>query len=1495
MKKYGLSLIVLTILLPVFLCSDVFARTWVYEYPVSTGGVAGLWPSIKRDASGNLRIAYVGHGKLLYATGPGTWTIEVVNSEGVATGEAPQWCSLAVAGTTPHIAYYDAKTKTLKHAWKSASWQSEVVDSSVGVGKHTSIAVNSSGFPAITYYDEVNDRLKYAYQDAMGWHIEVIATGCGRYNSLVIDSSGNAHVAYYDANLTLRYARRTGSWTYETVDSRKFYGEMCFIALNSSGYPCIAYRDGFNGRLNYACKDAGGWHIEVVDSQDRTGFLPALAIGTDGVPRINYYRRAGYSDGVNWYALETWYAYKSGGVWQKQLIERIKSTNDQWFMSMVLDSSNRPCVAYHYFQSKSLLFMQYNGSSFSQQVVDAGREIGQYASITIDGSNNPHISYYAIDDPNLYYARRSGSSWYIEQVDTAGDTGGYSCIKMLPTGYPAVSYCKFRFTWSNPEYNMTADLKYAYKDAAGWHISTVHTNAGLYTSLWIHNGVPCIAYGDVAWKSISTRYAQWNGSGWDLRLVDAGSPDTPPQGDWHADGLWTSLACDQSGNPHISYMEHWQDFGQTPPENVLTRRLMHAWRLGGVWYTEIVEDGQFGKFSSIAVNSSGYPCIAYQDVGSGHLKYAYKTASGWVKEIVDSSSTTGLYISLCLDSLGYPRIAYKDLSNQCLKYAWKDNSGWHTEVVDNGGRVGDYCSLALTSSGEPYIVYMDWDNLTLKLAYPSPQQYGAISGYVRDTNNQPISGAIVATEGGAYSTTSGQDGSYLITQVLPGTYNLIASKVGYQSQVVPGVQVNANQTTTVNFNLSLVPPGTIAGLVKDSNNNPISGAVVATTTGGYSTTTASNGSYSLVVPPGTYGVTASKSGYQSQTQNNVVVTSGGTTIVNFTLPQVTYGTITGVVRNTNGTVLANATVSTNPGGYSTTSGSDGAFTLTGVTAGTYSVTASKSGYISQTQNNIVVTAGQTTSCNFNLSPASVSLVNGDFESGFTGGVGNGWTKFLISGSPSFVDETSIKHGGAHAQRWWTNWAVHDAGIYQQVAVANGINYVFSAWTWRHDEWNNGGDNEATWVGLDPYGGTNASSSNVVWSTKAISYETWTQQTVSATAQSDVITVFVRGRANWAGNTMMTVVDDATLTLVAPGVGHVSGYVKDSNNIPLVGALITTTSGGYTAMSGSNGSYTLQNLLPGTYSVTASKSGYQSQTKTNVVVSANQTTTCNFNLTANPGSISGVVLDRNTGEPISGAVVSTSSGGYSTTTGSSGSYVLSNVAVGTYTVSVVKSGYGVKSANVAVGPGEAVSLDFAISPSYSSISDVKKQPDGKYVYISQAVVSRRPSNTLMFAQDGSRTAGIRITAGSGTIPAVSPGTVCSIEGRLNTVGNVRELTDVAVSVNVTGSPPKPILMLNSDIGGSDFFYSGGPPITGQKGSPWGTGVNNVGLLVCTFGRVLDTASGGVFHIDDGSVPGGLPVKLFGTVTAPLQGSFVFVTGIAEPDGLLLLMETDKIVY
>ncbi len=80
------------------------------------------------------------------------------------------------------------------------------------------------------------------------------------------------------------------------------------------------------------------------------------------------------------------------------------------------------------------------------------------------------------------------------------------------------------------------------------------------------------------------------------------------------------------------------------------------------------------------------------------------------------------------------------------------------------------------------------------------------------------------------------------------------------------------------------------------------------------------------------------------------------------------GIITGVVVSTTSIPpgpIAGATVSTNTGGYSATTGADGSFSITGVAAGTYTLTATATGYTSASQS-VTVTGGATETVTFDL-------------------------------------------------------------------------------------------------------------------------------------------------------------------------------------------------------------------------------------------------------------------------------------------------------------------------------------------------------------------------------------------------------------------------------------------------------------------------------------------------------------------------------------------------
>jgi hypothetical protein len=153
-----------------------------------------------------------------------------------------------------------------------------------------------------------------------------------------------------------------------------------------------------------------------------------------------------------------------------------------------------------------------------------------------------------------------------------------------------------------------------------------------------------------------------------------------------------------------------------------------------------------GGYSSIALDSSGYPHISYFDDNSDDLKYAYKDASGWNTQTIDNAESVGYYTSIALDSTGYPHISYCDLSGDAdLKYAYKDASGWNTQTVDSGEYRGAWTSIALDGSGYPHISYMDGKNYNLMYAYKD-----ASGWYFKTVDNARTKGTSIALDSSGY-------------------------------------------------------------------------------------------------------------------------------------------------------------------------------------------------------------------------------------------------------------------------------------------------------------------------------------------------------------------------------------------------------------------------------------------------------------------------------------------------------------------------------------------------------------------------------------------------------------------------------------------------------------------------------------------------------------------------------------------------------------------------
>jgi N-acetylneuraminic acid mutarotase len=136
--------------------------------------------------------------------------------------------------------------------------------------------------------------------------------------------------------------------------------------------------------------------------------------------------------------------------------------------------------------------------------------------------------------------------------------------------------------------------------------------------------------------------------------------------------------------------------------------------------------------------------------------------------------------------------------------------------------------------------------------------------------------------------------------------------------------------------------------------------------------------------------------------------------------------------------------------------------------------------------------------------------------------------------------------------------------------------------------------------------------------------------------------------------------------------NISGNIT-SGSVGLSGVTVTLTgASSVSTTTDAGGNYSFSNANNGSYTITASKSGYSfSPTSINATVNNDDLTDQDFTATANTYTISGKV----SGDIVSGVTINLTGAGFSTTTtDASGNYRFSGAANGSYTIAASKTGY-----------------------------------------------------------------------------------------------------------------------------------------------------------------------------------------------------------------------------
>jgi hypothetical protein len=369
-------------------------------------------------------------------TPPPTW--QIPNSTIVQPGEGGFYSSLVLDSSgNPHISYMDSNESLRYATYNGTSWNLQMVDArtfnhlgsilatSARVGLYSSLALDSKGYPHISYYNYTSflephaitynsslvfGDLKYAWWNGTSWSTQTVEFGTvdskvGAYCSLALDSQDKPHISYYEwndvawsmVNGNLKYASWTGtSWNIETADSDGNVGKDSSLALDSADNPHITYLDGTNGNLKYATRTSAGWNIQIVDNA--VGGYCRLVLDSTYIPHISYWKNG------------LMYASWNGTGWSVETVDFSDNSTVGIWCSLALDSNSHPHISYVDDQNGHayLKYASWDGTAWNTVILDTGN-VGVYSSLALDSSGNPHISYFDMFNVSLKYISFDGT------------------------------------------------------------------------------------------------------------------------------------------------------------------------------------------------------------------------------------------------------------------------------------------------------------------------------------------------------------------------------------------------------------------------------------------------------------------------------------------------------------------------------------------------------------------------------------------------------------------------------------------------------------------------------------------------------------------------------------------------------------------------------------------------------------------------------------------------------------------------------------------------------------------------------------------------------------------------------------------------------------------------------------------------------------------------------------------------------------------------------
>jgi len=260
---------------------DRWTITQVTSDPEAQGACA-----IAVDASGLPHIVYykVIAGDVAYARGDaaGSFTVTMVDTAGNVGSEL----AIAVAADgTPHVAAYRSDVPALRHAQlEGGAWVAEDVGLGTN-GRWPAIAIDGSGEPVISYFDQARFRVAVSQRTGGAWGELVFDGVAGGTGSLAVAPDGKVYLATGDRQIVV-YVRTATTWDALPVDASDQTGREASL-VHRAGQPIIVYtaQHASQNHIEVATRSAGAWSYAQVPG---TGAAATAALDATGTLHLAY-------------------------------------------------------------------------------------------------------------------------------------------------------------------------------------------------------------------------------------------------------------------------------------------------------------------------------------------------------------------------------------------------------------------------------------------------------------------------------------------------------------------------------------------------------------------------------------------------------------------------------------------------------------------------------------------------------------------------------------------------------------------------------------------------------------------------------------------------------------------------------------------------------------------------------------------------------------------------------------------------------------------------------------------------------------------------------------------------------------------------------------------------------------------------------------------------------------------------------------------------------